>query len=344
MSGVLPLVVLSTTSCDRIKKFGTLITPQTEGLNKGYDEVYQENNDYRLRIRGLYNNRRFAQLEAEAKTARESKARMRNGAWKLNHFYTCLACREDEPESMWQLHDRIHQDWIAAFPKSITARIAYADFQAEYAWHARGAGFSPSVSKEGWKLFGERLAQSRKTLEDAARELTITCPMWFQIRLRVALGQNASREQYESIYQAAKKSEPQFTPFDFSHAKYLLPRWNGKPGEWEAAAEKDAEWPGGLGLEGYASVVSQMRGYYGNIFKETKVSWPKTKQGFEQMLAKYPDSLEVLSVYTSLACEAGDQATAKRLFEKLGNRVYPSAWDETGFARGRAWAMKSVEQ
>lgn len=309
----------------------------------GYDAVYKENNEYRLQIRGLYNNSRFAQLETEAKKARDSKARMKNGAWQLHHFYTCLECRDDEPESMWQLHDRIHQAWIAAFPKSITARIAYADFQAEYAWHARGSGYAGSVSQQGWKLFGERLAQGRKTLEDAARELGITCPMWYQVRLRIGLGQNASRTEYDAIYAAAKKFEPQFTTYDSAHAKYLLPRWNGQPGEWEAAALKDAAWPGGPGLEGYAFVVSQMRGSYSNLFKETKVSWPKVREGFEKMSANYPESLEVLSVYTSLACSAGDQATARCLFAKLNNRMYPSAWgDEAHFARCRNWALQAA--
>ncbi len=72
---------------------------------------------------------------------------------------------------MWQVHDRIHQEWIAQFPASITARVAYADFLREYAWHARGTDLADKVTEEGWRLFGERLESARKMLAEA-RELT----------------------------------------------------------------------------------------------------------------------------------------------------------------------------
>ena len=91
-----------------------------------------------------------------------------------------LRCREDEPESMWQLHDRIHKGWIAAKPDSITARIAHADFLAEYAWHARGSGYANEVSKDGWKLFGERLTAAHEILKQA-KPMQPQCPMWWSV-------------------------------------------------------------------------------------------------------------------------------------------------------------------
>src|SRR5205814_10318239 len=72
---------------------------------------------------------------------------------------------------MWQVHDRIHQDWIAQFPTSITARVAYADFFTDYAWHARGTGFADKVTKEGWQRFRERIELARNTVGET-RELT----------------------------------------------------------------------------------------------------------------------------------------------------------------------------
>ena len=42
---------------------------------------------------------------------------------------------------MWQLQERIHQEWIAAKPRSVTARVACAD----YAWQARGSGYAHTV-------------------------------------------------------------------------------------------------------------------------------------------------------------------------------------------------------
>lgn len=87
---------------------------------------------------------------------------------------------------MWQLHDRIHQEWIAAQPASITARVAYAGFQTEYAWKARGSDYANKVTAEGWRLFEQRLASARDILVKA-RELPEKDPVWWSMMLKVAL-------------------------------------------------------------------------------------------------------------------------------------------------------------
>jgi hypothetical protein len=155
---------------------------------------------------------------------------------------------------MWQLHDRIHQDWIAQFPTSITARVAYADFLREYAWHARGTGFADKVTEEGWRLFGERLESARKTLAEA-RELTDKDVFWWEVALGVARGQQLPKNAYDQLLEEGKAFEPKFCGYDIARASSLLPRWYGEPGDWEAYAEQAAERPDGLGAEIYARIV-----------------------------------------------------------------------------------------
>ena len=88
---------------------------------------------FRNSTRQLYNNRKFAELEALAGKIRSGKERIGTGSWKIFHYYDSLNCREDEPESMWTLHDTIHREWEAAFPEAITACVARADFLTTYA-------------------------------------------------------------------------------------------------------------------------------------------------------------------------------------------------------------------
>jgi Domain of unknown function (DUF4034) len=169
------------------------------------EEIYA----FRLEIRQAYNNRRFNDLENRAAELRRAKPVFGNGSWKIVQFYNSFACRAEEPESMWQLHDRIHRDWIALFPESITARVAYADFLAEYAWHARGSGYADKVTKEGWRFFGERLASARKTLEEA-RKLPDRDPFWWRVALRVAQGEHWPKSEYDQLLKEAKSFEPKF--------------------------------------------------------------------------------------------------------------------------------------
>jgi len=76
------------------------------------DPILEEIYGFRLKMRALYNSRRFSELEPVAAEIRRTKPRFDNGSWKIAQFYESFACRREEPESMWQLHDRIHQDWI----------------------------------------------------------------------------------------------------------------------------------------------------------------------------------------------------------------------------------------
>ena len=249
----------------------------------------------------------------------------RHGSWRIYQFYDCLELRKSEPESMWDLHRSIYAAWAAAKPGSITARVAHGRFLTGFAWHARGTGFSDTVTEEGWRLFAERLKEARKVLDDA-KALPAKCPVWWRAMMIVALGQSWSQAEFGRLFTEAKTLYPDFWGYDTVAAYFLLPRWHGEPGDWERMAESEIDRKGGLGLETYARVVTGQMGYYDRIFKETKASWPKTRDGYEIIRGKYPDSLELLSAYTKLACIAGDRPVARKLFLELGGRVDQSTW------------------
>ncbi|MDQ3621744.1 MAG: hypothetical protein M3463_04540 [Verrucomicrobiota bacterium] len=109
----------------------------------------------------------------------------------------------------------------------------------------------------------------------------------------------------------------------------LLPRWHGEPGDWEAHAEQASARPDGLGVETYARIVINLRRYHENIFRETKASWPKTREGLEQLRKKYPTSLEILSNSALLATLAEDRPLAKEMFDRLGETYLPGGLAET---------------
>lgn len=293
---------------------------------------------FRADARQLYNNRDFAALEALAKQLRDGKERFVDGEWKIMDFYTSQDCRKDEPENMWQLHDQIHKDWEKKFPDSITARVARAQFLITYAWHARSDRTADQVTDQGWKLFRERLAEAR-TILDQSKALKPSCPMWFYNYQGIALGQGWERAEYDKLFTEAKELEPGFYPFDCARAKYLLPRWHGKPGEWETVAEDAIEKQGAAGPGIYARVVEDQAGYYDSIFEETGASWRKTRAGFDDLLTAHPDSKKLLNTYCRLACFAGDAPQAKKLFERIGTDEVPTAWRKGEFAEAKKWAF-----
>lgn len=302
----------------------------------------EEHDKFRHDTQQLFSNRQYAELETLAQELRASKARERGGSWKIYQFYWAMECADDEPEAVWLRHQVIHAEWVKKFPRSITPRVAQARFFIKYAWHARGSGYAKTVTEEGWRLFRERLDTARTMLEKS-KSMTPRCPMWWLSRLTVAMGQGETPEHYEMMFQKAKALEPQFFGYDTARAQFLLPRWHGEPGDWEAAAEKEIERSGEYGLEIYARVVNAQRSFYNNVFKETKASWSKTMQGFEQMRKNYPNSKEVINHYGRVAWLAGDREQTKKLIEEIGDDQIPDIWGKKGdeFARAKAWASSS---
>ena len=304
----------------------------------GTDTVDKAIQAYRYSTRMAYNGRRFDELERLADEARSSKAKFGNGSWKIYQFYDSLGCDSSEPEGMWQLHDTIHKDWVAAKPDSITARTAQIVFLVEYAWRARGNGYADTVTAEGGRVFDERLKMAHQAL-DGSRNLSGKCPVWWSAGMRLALGESWPRDVYDRFYAEAKRLEPGFWNYDTSRSNFLALKWYGGPGEWEQAAETAADDPNGLGLEVYARCVLYQRSNYRNIFRESKASWPKTKEGFELMRQRYPESLELASAYCRMACIAEDRATAKQLFDRLGGNVFSYIWSNRELLESdRAWA------
>jgi len=297
----------------------------TSGVHAVRDAIRAETYAFRSETRQAYNNRRFEELELKADELHANRAVFSNGSWKIAQFHDALGCRDDEPESMWQLHDTIHQEWIAAYPDSITARVAYADFFVDYAWHARGSGYADKVSPEGWKLFEARLTKAREIL-DAARALPMKDAVWWTVSLRVALGQGWLKGDYDALMKEAKDYSPVFWGYDTARAYSLLPRWHGEPGDWEDYALQASRAENGLGAEIYARIVMNLAGYHRNVFEETKASWPKTREGLEAMRKKYPDFREVTNWAAKLAVLAKDYPEASRIFALLGDSYDPGAW------------------
>lgn len=310
-------------------------TPSTPVRNSELEEMQK----FSTETRQLFNNRQFTSIEALADRLRTTREQFPSGAWKLMHAYDSLDCRDEEPESMWQLHEKIYQEWKTTHPTSITARVAHARFMISYAWHARGSDYADKVTEEGWLLFRERLASGRRILDES--KTLAPCPVWWQARLRAALGQGEEPAAYEELFQQAKREEPRFFYHDQSRAYYLLPRWHGEAGDWEAAAEREIERPNGLGHEAYTRVIIEQIRFYGNIFQETNASWRKTKTGFEEMRARYSDTPQILNIYCRLACLAGDREQAKKLFKLIGEQPTSNCWRKKGneFQNARNWAM-----
>jgi hypothetical protein len=287
----------------------------------------KEKQEIQDQAKSLFSAKDFDKLDALARKYRESKEHYADGLWKMNEVYAGILPDKQASDSDWSEHLAVLESWMKAKPDSITARVALGDSLVSYAWKARGGGYAKTVTKDGWKLFGERLKQATDVLIEA-HTLKEQCPRWWSVMLQAALGSGADRASYDRIFNEAVAFDPSYMVYYSRKANYLLPRWHGRPGEWEAFVARAADNIGGEdGDILYARVVWFEESSFRNVFRENKVSWERTDKGLEALMKRYPTSLAVKSERAYLAGMAGDRPKARKYFDALGGKVDLSVWD-----------------
>jgi hypothetical protein len=283
----------------------------------------------------------YDRLDQLAATLRSSKQSWANGTWKLSEVYVGLVPSRTATETEWKARMPLLRDWMAVKPKSITARVALAFFLTEYGWQARGSGWASTVTPDGWRLFEQRLLEAVQTLK-GSEELGLRCPVGWFVLMRAGLGLNMERSQFDSVFEKAKRFAPDYKAYYFRRSVYLLPRWNGKPGEWELDLAKSCDKIGGeKGDELYAQVVWFMHhsANFKNIFTDNQLSWDRVDQGFGVIEKDFPDSLAAKSERAHLAALASDVVKARKYLQQTGGKVDLSEWKtKDEYIRFAVWA------
>jgi hypothetical protein len=160
------------------------------------------------------------------------------------------------------------------------------NFYLDYAWEARGKGWAGEVTKDGWKLFGDRLDIAGEAL-DRAWKKDPSLPETPLAGLRLELGAGRGREQMELWYQRAL-TFPQ-DRYDAVRQKlwYLQPRWYGSEEECLAFARevvKSDRFYGQTPLHLYhthESLAAYVKSSRPNYWTEPQV-WPDIVASFER--------------------------------------------------------------
>jgi len=107
----------------------------------------------------------------------------------------------------------------------------------DWAWKARGHGYSSTVSDQSARVFAERLSAARIDLEEAVRR-DKGCVEALKGLISVAMGLGQPEDEARSIFERAVKADPTHLPAYTAMANYLLPRWFGTPEKLFGFVEK----------------------------------------------------------------------------------------------------------
>ena len=312
-----------------------------------FGDAFQGTNDlitlqaYRSTIAGLVEMEDFKQLECIADSIRTNQSRFPGGKWQLYTFYRGTSeVPGHSTEEDWNNLIGHLQRWSSANPKSITAPVALAQAYINFGWHARGDGFSDSVSNSGWKLFGQRIEQARKIL-DAAPAPPNRCPHWYSAMQSIARAQGWEMEDSLSLLKQATAFAPDYYYYYRYQATSMLPKWEGQDGDASRFAAQSADRVGGTKgdilyfriAEGIACACDEP--------EFTRFSWPRLQKGYDAIEKEYGASISDLNLLAVMATKNNDSVVADAAFKRIGDNYDIEKWiTEEYFNQMKTWATQ----
>ena len=73
--------------------------------------------------------------------------------------------------------------------------------------------------------------------------------------------------------------------------------------------------------------------FQNELFTKSFAAWPRMKEGFEDVIARYPDSWN-LNNYAKFACLARDKETTREILKRIQSDPVMEAWDPPSFYSG----------
>lgn len=288
----------------------------------------------------------FAKLERQAEDFRRTRARLRDGRWKLAVFYSGIYEAMDAQirteRRLTKIEEKVKR-WANAYPNSPSPPIVLSNALRNHGWYYRGGAYVNEVSTASLTLFNHYLDLATQTLVDT-RSFASTDPQWYVEMLRNARDRGWGRQQFYKVFNESTSRYPLYFSIYYAAADYFAPKWGDSVEEIEAVANRATELTRTSERQAlYADIywyVSEKD--FKNIFTETRVQWPKMRAGFDDILALHSDPF-ALNAFAQFACQAHDEEKTRQLLRIIGSKPLMDVWSPNSFyTECQAWAANPM--
>jgi hypothetical protein len=284
-------------------------------------------------VQAAFAGENFDTLEATAERARSLTTRFSGGKAELQVFYDSLSTEKctdfylSMGDQVAKARVALVEHWLQQKPDSLTARIASAVVWEEFAWTARGTGFSNEISQEQWALFGDRARRAAQFMRnvDPASDAHA-----YLVLLHLARDLSVPRPQIDAVYREARERYPTYLGYYPVYANLILPKWFGAPGEIAAFTKSLLADPGGdTGAMAYSRVAEwySWEHHGTDIYSELGLAWPDIQHGFALRESQYGLDKYAWISLCYYATVAGDRDAAREAFRHV---THLDSWPEGG--------------
>jgi membrane associated rhomboid family serine protease len=222
-------------------------------------------------------------------------------------------------------------DWRRSYPDSGVPDLVEAMLYHGWAWTARGSGTSDTITPQMNALYRVRTEMAAAALEDSKLSGTGN-PLWYQLAMEVGLDQSRPTAELRAIFDEGYAKFPEDLTLYRQMIRVLLPRWQGSH-ELEVQFINDMTQKAGKDRESQtyarlAWIYSDLEEDRENIFDEDGIGWPQVRDGFHELMRRYPESDDILNGFAKMACRADAVIEYVELRPRLKMRFSNSAWSD----------------
>jgi hypothetical protein len=242
-----------------------------------------------------------------------------------------LKGKKNAPEAYFVEQEALTRQWAIEHPKSALAHAMYAAALAAHGWSYRGTDYAKTVPPEAWESFRSYIQKAINYMS-ANAEVAFTSSVSHRWMIGFARAAGWDADKILAIAKDGLRVNPEDDGIYFEVAFSLLPKWGGSAAALDRfIQEVVARTESQRGLEMYARLYADAAAeeFEHRLFDESAARWPKMKQGFEDLLKRYPDPVNV-NRFAYFACLAKDQPTALDLLEQVGAKPIVAEWGDNG--------------
>jgi hypothetical protein len=272
----------------------------------------------------------FEELERLYALARSSSQRTAAGATQIQEFRAGvsrpLRGNTADSDAYYVQVLALTRQWTQRRPASPLAHLLYARALYGQAWFVRGGAYAGSVPPQA-------MAEFEKGIRAAVEHLTTH---WNEVRsdptahvYLIMVGRSAgwSANQLWAIARDGLDKNAEDVGIYEELMFSLLPEWGGTYQQVDQVVQEAlARTSKTRGLELYAALYQHFAIHLSaRLFKESLADWVRMKQGFRELLAKYPDPA-IVNRFAMAACLAQDKDTLNELLDRIADKPLLREW------------------